>query len=113
GPHLLVLDWLERVQRQGDVDSTSYGQIEDPLLKGLLTRIAEGNSRAAVLATSRFPLIDLHLFREHGYSHVDIGGLDHPAAITLLRSRGVFGADDALASSVGSCGAQALTPDHL
>ena len=42
GPHLLVLDGLERVQRQGESATEAFGQIEDPLLKGLLTRIAEG-----------------------------------------------------------------------
>jgi hypothetical protein len=35
--YLLVLDGLERVQRQEGDDPGSFGQVEDPLLKGLLT----------------------------------------------------------------------------
>ena len=42
GAHLLVLDGLERVQRQEGRAPALFGQIEDPLLKGLLTRIAAG-----------------------------------------------------------------------
>src|SRR5262249_28211935 len=47
GPHLLVLDGVERVQRQEDTEG--YGHIEDPLLKGLLIRLAEGVGRTTTL----------------------------------------------------------------
>jgi hypothetical protein len=111
GPHLLVLDGLERVQRQ---ESTgAYGQIEGPLLKGLLTRLAEGVGRAAALVTSRFPLTDLAPFQGQGYRPVDVGGLDPAAALELLRRRGVHGDEPTLARLVNAYGAHALTLDHL
>ena len=110
GPHLLVLDGLERVQRP---DGAGYGQIEDVLLRGLLTRLAEGTGRAAALVTSRFPLADLEAYRAAGYRQVDVGGLSSEAAVALLRQRGVLGDDAALARLVGHYGAHALTLDHL
>jgi hypothetical protein len=59
GPHLLVLDGLERVQRQKEARPEQFGQIEDPLLKALLIRIADGMGQTTALITSRFPLPDL------------------------------------------------------
>jgi hypothetical protein len=112
GPHLLVLDGLERVQRQGG-PAGGYGQIEDPLLKGLLLRIAEGLGRTAALVTSRFPLTDLTSLEGRGYRHLDVGELDRPAALALLRRRGVRGDDDSLAALLESYGAHPLTLDHL
>jgi hypothetical protein len=113
GPHLLVLDGLERVQRPTGSD---YGQVEDPLLRGLLTRIAEGTGRVTALVTSRFPLKDLHIganLRAVGYRHLDVGALPRPAALDLLRQRGVIGDDEALAALVERYGSHALTLDHL
>ncbi len=111
GPHLLVLDGLERVQRQED--GGAFGRVEDPLLKGLLTRAAEGMGRTTVLVTSRFPLTDLEAFRGNGYRHLDVGGLDLKSAVALLHSRGVWGEDEVLARLVEQYGAHALTLDHL
>jgi hypothetical protein len=113
GPYLLVLDGLERVQRQADSSAGAFGQIEDPLLKGLLTRIAEGMGQTVALITSRFPLTDLDPFRGQGYRHLEVGGLDLPAAVALLRKRGVKGDDLTLAALVETYGAHALTLDHL
>jgi hypothetical protein len=107
----LVLDGLERVQQQ---ESTgAYGRLEDPLLKGLLLRLAEGVGRAAVLVTSRFPLTDLAALEGHGYRPVEVGGIDADSARNLLRSRGVQGDDAALGKLVDAYGAHALTLDHL
>ncbi len=111
--HLLVLDGLERVQRQESSESGSFGQVEDPLLKGLLTRIAEGVGSTVALVTSRFPLTDLGPLRNRGYQHIQVEGLDRPAALALLRSHGVQGDDSTLATLVESYGAHALTLDHL
>jgi hypothetical protein len=112
-PYLLVLDGLERVQRQGQSGAGDYGQVEDPLLKGLLARIAAGLGRTAALVTSRFPLTDLHAFRERGYRQLDVGGLGQSAALALLRSHGVQGDDAALTELIDTYGAHALTVDHL
>jgi hypothetical protein len=112
GPHLLVLDGLERVQRQGSADGHDYGKVEDPLLRGLLTRLAEGGG-TTVLVTSRFPLTDLASRRDRGYRHVEVDGLDPEAAVNLLRHRGVRGDDATLAALVEHYGAHALTLDHL
>ncbi|HZW29835.1 MAG TPA: hypothetical protein VFF52_03955, partial [Isosphaeraceae bacterium] len=113
GPHLLVLDGLERVQRQESQGPGPFGQIEDPLLRGLLTRIAEGAGRTTALVTSRFPLTDLEPFRDRGYRHLSVEGLSPPAALALLRRHGVRGDDATLAELVESYGAHALTLDHL
>jgi hypothetical protein len=110
GPHLLVLDGLERVQRP-DGEGGSFGQVEDPLLKGLLSRIADGLGHTTALVTSRFPLTDLASCA--GYRHLDVGELDRPAALALLRKRGVVGDDEALLRLVETYGAHALTLDHL
>jgi hypothetical protein len=112
GPHLLVLDGLERVQRP---DGPDYGRVEDPLLRGLLARLAEGVGKSAVLITTRFPVTDFLAGREPhpGYQHLDVGGLPLAAATDLLRQRGVVGDDDALAGLVERYGAHALTLDHL
>jgi hypothetical protein len=113
GPYLLVLDGLERVQREDSDASHRYGEIEDPLLRALLTRVASGIGRTAALVTSRFPLTDLDWLRGKGYRHLDVAGLDRPAALALLRARGVRGDDAELERLVDGYGAHALTLDHL
>ncbi len=113
GPHLLVLDGLERVQRPGDSGTDVYGQLEDPLLKGLLTRIAEGSGNTTVLVTSRFSLTDLKPYQGRGYRHLDISGLGGAAALALLRSHGVKGDDATLEELIETYGAHPLTLDHL
>ena len=47
-----------RPAQEGDGPG-AFGQIEDPLLRGLLTRMAEGIGQTTALVTSRFPLTDL------------------------------------------------------
>lgn len=113
GPSWLVLDGLERVQFPESTSTQAYGRIEDPLLKNLLTRIAEGMGQTVALVTSRFPLTDLQPFRGHGYRQVDIGGLDLHAALALLRARGVKGDDAVLHQLIDNYGAHALTLHHL
>src|SRR5262249_55245745 len=49
----------------------------------------------------------------HGYHHIEVEGLDRPAALALLRGHGVQGDDAALLPLVESYGAHALTLDHL
>ncbi len=118
GPHLLVLDGLERVQKTSS-SGFSFGQVEDPLLRALLIRIAEGVvGNTAALVTSRFPLTDLQHSQNlsdwcPGCWQIEIGGLDQDAAMSLLRQRGVKGDESALFKLVESYGAHALTLDHL
>ena len=113
GANLLVLDGLERVQRGEGHAPGAFGQLEDPLLKGLLTRIAEGIGGTVALVTSRFPLTDLTQVLGGGYRHIDVEQLSHDAAIALLRHHGVRGDDAALSQLVEAYGAHALTLDHL
>jgi hypothetical protein len=113
-PHLLVLDGLERVQREEGDAARPCGAIEDPLLRALLTRLATGVGQTVALVTSRFPLTDLGWLRGRGcYRHLDVGGLDRPAALALLRARGVWGEDADLERLIDAYGAHALTLDHL
>jgi hypothetical protein len=113
GPHLLILDGLERVQCPESSGGHAFGAIEDPLLRGLLARVAAGVGRVVVLVTSRFPLTDLEGRRGRGYLHLHVGGLSRPAALALLRARGVWGEDANLERLIDAYGAHALTLDHL
>jgi hypothetical protein len=113
GPHLLVLDGLERVQRGEGRAAGVFGQLEDPLLKGLLSRLAEGTGQTVALVTSRFPLADLHSSLGQGYRHIDVEQLTLDAGLALLRHHGVHGDDSALKQLVETYGAHALTLDHL
>ncbi len=113
GPHLLILDGLERVQLQSGGPAGGYGQLEDPLLKALLIRLAEGLGQTTALVTSRFPLADVQPFEGRGYRHLDVGGLDRSSALALLRGHGVQGDDAALSHLIELYGAHALTLDHL
>jgi hypothetical protein len=65
------------------------------------------------VVTSRFPLTDLTGHQGQGYRHLDVGELDVPAALALLRRRGVRGDDETLLALVRAYGAHALTLDHL
>jgi hypothetical protein len=113
GANLLVLDGLERVQRGEGHAAGGFGQIEDPLLKGLLTRIGDGIGQTVALVTSRFPLADLTSALGEGYRQIDVDQLSHDAAIALLRHHGVRGDDAALLRLMEAYGTHALTLDHL
>jgi tetratricopeptide (TPR) repeat protein len=118
GPHLIVLDGLERVQRAESDGAGAHGQIEDPLLKHLLLTLAE-HDETMVLITTRFPLSDLEAARRAAsdrgarYHAIEVGGLSVEAGISLLRARGVHGEDAELEALVAGYGAHALTLDHL
>ncbi len=110
GRHLLVLDGLERVQ-QARGPTGNYGRLDDPLLRALLVRCAEGLGRTLAVVTSRFPLTDLRQLV--GYRQLDVEDLQAKAATELLRRRGVLGDEGVLADLVKNYGAHPLTLDHL
>lgn len=111
---LLVLDGLERVQRQRRLredDPRVFGELEDKLLAGFLKRMAGGPGSCKILITTRFPVSDLQELE--GYHMLDLGGLDLSAGISLLRYHQVKGTDTELADLIGDAGSHALTLDHL
>ena len=108
-----MLDGLERVQRGEGHSAGAFGQLEDPLLKSLLSRIADGIGGTVALVTSRFPLSDLTAALGAGYRHIDVEQLSEDAAIALLRHHGVRGDDAVLSRLAEAYGAHALTLDHL
>jgi hypothetical protein len=114
-PHLLILDGLERVQRQKRraPDGYAFGELEDPLLREFVKRLAAGAGRTKALITTRFPVVDLGPGLPGSCRSLDLGQIDEPAAIALLRSHGVQGSDSDLRKLFEACGRHALTLDHL
>lgn len=116
GRSLLIFDGLERIQRteeRSPLDRRSFGELEDPLLRELLTRLVVGDTGAKTIITSRFPITDLERWRGHGYVALELDQLDRTAALALLRSHGVTGDDAALDGLFARFGRHALTLDHL
>jgi tetratricopeptide (TPR) repeat protein len=113
GRYLLVLDGLERVQRQQTDAGGIYGELEDPLLRGFLTRIASGLGKTKAIITSRFPVSDVEKWRGRGYALLDVDVLAPDAARRLLRSHGVEGDDELLDRLTAVYGRHALTCDLL
>jgi predicted negative regulator of RcsB-dependent stress response len=111
--YLLVLDGLERIQRQQTSVAGIYGELEDPLLRGYLTRLAAGTGCARAIITSRFPISDLERWRGRGYTLIEVEYLTLEAARALLRSHGVRGDDPALDRLRETYGGHALTLDLL
>ncbi|MEX1027232.1 MAG: TIR domain-containing protein [Candidatus Paceibacterota bacterium] len=111
GPCLLILDGLERVQDDG-LRSGVFGELEDGRLSDLLVRVAEGYlPDVSVLITSRFPLAKLEEQGSVYYSPIPVEDIEPPAAVALLRQRGVHGTDDQLRSIAAECGHHVLTVD--
>jgi tetratricopeptide (TPR) repeat protein len=111
--YLLVLDGLERVQRAQTDASGIYGELEDPLLRGLLVRLVSGGGASKAIITSRFPISDVEKWNGRGYSVIDIDQLSEPAAMFLMRSHQVKGSDDQLLDLLAGYGRHALTIDLL
>ncbi len=113
GRNLLVLDGLERVQRPPGDLKRGFGELEDPLLRQAVTRLAAGAGRTRCLITSRFPVPDLHRWEGCGYARREVDRLDRQAAGQLLRRHGVRGDDRALDVVLDEYGSHALTLDHV
>lgn len=113
GRNLLVLDGLERVQRPPGDLKRGFGELDDPLLRQAVTRLAAGIGRTRCLITTRFPVPDLHRWEGCGYARREVDQLDRQAAQQLLRRHGVWGDDRALDAVLDEYGSHALTLDHV
>lgn len=113
GNYLLVLDGLERVQRQQTDASGIYGELEDPLLRGLLSRLSAGAGNTRAVITTRFPVASIEKWIGKGYGIIDVDQLTGEAARSLLRVQGVKGTDAALDGVIADYGGHALTLDLL
>jgi transcriptional regulator with XRE-family HTH domain/tetratricopeptide (TPR) repeat protein len=108
GPaHLLVLDGLEVLQGTG-APGTTYGRIEDPTLRRLLSGVARGLGRARCLVTSRFDLTDIAT-EGVGLRTVRLEPLSKEEGRRLLLEWGVSGGDAELSAGVARLGGHALS----
>lgn len=93
GPHVLALDGLEVVQRDGR-GGRARGELEDPALRRLLRSLAAGLAGGArAIVTSRFPLVDLADWAGGGAREVRLQDLPPAEAAALLAAWGVSGSD--------------------
>lgn len=113
GRYLLVLDGLERVQRPRTDASGIFGELEDPLLRGFLTRLCAGTGQAKAIITSRFPVSDIERWRDRGYTLIDVDSLQADAAHRLLETHGVRNLNEHFGRLVSEFGGHALTLDLL
>jgi hypothetical protein len=112
-PLLLILDGLEKVQDDG-ARGGAFGQLLDGRLRGLILRAADGwLPGVALLITTRFRLFDVEAERCDRYRPIDIDRLQPPAALALLRARGVRATDAQLLALAEESGFHALTLDLL
>ncbi len=111
--YLLILDGLERVQRPITDAQGVFGELEDPLLRGLLARLASTMGSSKALITSRFPIADLERWNGKGHTVVVVDQLDPESAERLIRAHGVTGTDESIRQLCAFCGGHALTLDLL
>ena len=109
--YLIVLDGLERVQRATTDAVGLHGEMEDPLLRSLLVRLATSGSRSQVLVTSRFPLSDMEQIGSGRYQAINIDAMDSQTALELMTHRGVKGSPEELLALSKQTGRHALTLD--
>ncbi len=110
---LLILDGLERVQRESTDATGIYGELEDPLLRGLMVRLASTPGRTKAIITSRFPVSTVEPFLGKGYRVVNVEQLPLPAVQELLRHRQISADERELRQLVERFGSHALTLDLL
>ncbi len=111
--YLLILDGLERVQRPITDAKGVFGELEDPLLRGLLIRLASSMGQSRAIVTSRFPIADLEAWIGKGHRVLPVDQLDDESAVELLRSHGVFGPESSMQRLSSYCGGHALTLDLM
>lgn len=110
---LIILDGLERVQRPITDAQGVFGELEDPLLRGLLVRLASGIGSSKAIVTSRFPISDLERWNGNGHIVLNVDQLDAESAVRLIRSHGVEGTDSQVQQLSNYCGGHALTLDLM
>lgn len=111
GRCLLILDGLEKVQDDG-LRGGMFGHVLDGRLRDLLLGVADGYlPDVSMLVTSRFRLFDPLAERSTYYTQIEVERLALPAAIQLLRDRGVRGTGDELERIAESHGRHALSVD--
>jgi transcriptional regulator with XRE-family HTH domain/tetratricopeptide (TPR) repeat protein len=107
-PHLLVLDGLEAVQSEGSA-ARAFGELEDPVLRRLLTACARGLGQSRVLVSSRFELSDLAAWEGEGLHTIRVEPLAETDGVALLRRWGVRGDGEALLRLHHHAGGHALS----
>ena len=110
---LIVMDGLERVQRSVSDERRMFGELEDPLLRQFLTRLAMGVGRTMCVITSRFPLSDIEEWRSTGYRAIDVSAMGESDVQLLFESHGLDVSDATAESISHEFGAHALTIDYL
>jgi len=111
GKCLLVLDGLEKVQDDGSRGG-AFGQILDGRLRDFVLHAADGwLPQASLVITSRFRLFDPQEKRTWYYRQILVEQLQPPAAVQLLRDRGMNGTDDELERVAQEQGFHALSVD--
>ncbi len=112
GDGLIVMDGLEKVQDDG-LRGGVFGQITDGRLRDFVLRAAEGYlPRIRVIITTRFRPYDPLAVRAPLYLPIAVEQLDPPAAVALLRERGVTrGTDQQLETIARDQGLHALSVD--
>lgn len=106
-PTLLALDGIEPLQ-QLSTDAQLDGSLKDRGLAALLENLAQKPGAALCLASSRLPIPDPGIGAAAGYRQRELAYLPPPAALALLRQRGLRGADAELAQVAERCGHHAL-----
>lgn len=113
GHYLIVMDGLERIQRTESNREGLYGQIDDPLIRLIVSRIARGMGNTVSLITTRFPVVDLEPWQGRGYRSINVDQLETRDALALLRRHQIRGEDANLIRLIEEFGAHALTLDYL
>lgn len=109
---LLVMDGLERVQRAQSTKRGLFGELEDPLLRQVISRLGAGLGNTKCIITSRFPVADLTSWQGRGYCPLELDQLAEQDALELLHRNGLTGTESELAAFLKTVGTHALTLDH-
>lgn len=85
---LVVLDGVEVLQ-VAFADGFAHGELTEPALRDWLRGVAAGQGSLQVIATSRFPLVDMEVFSGRGFNVLELGPLADDDVTALLGAWGV------------------------